>query len=320
MAVPTKITQATSSYGPMTGQDGGGYAQLKPAIQALGWTLEYDDPTNFRCAFRNNLIEGTGDYLEIIDKAADHGGDAKFINVSSYKTMSALGAGTDKIGGTTAYIRKSGTTNSTGRNWVLYGDSVSLHLFTDFYSQNAYAWSHFGDIRSFKENDTGAFHLLAATDISGAGANTFVSGFPISWGLPSAQGISRLRYNLLGTPDVNAGCTPWVNPNGLVQGVVFSGSSGAFPDPASGGLRVQPVLVQDGDCRGYFRGLHHIYSDIASETPFSASVVRIESQATHLGLRDVDVIRVAGRLGAEGSAGTSLGALMIDIESDWSDF
>ena len=285
------LIRSTDDGAPaLSGETGKLYDVLKWALPQLGWTLEFDDTVNSRAAFRNDPINGTGDYLRIADNPADHdGANAKTANVKSYSSMSDVDTGEDEVGADNWLICKSETDDSTVRPWAIVGDSTYFVLLINAGTAGFYQEYYFGDIASDKPGDAGAFMTQGTNTTDPEGVSVVVPHTSYGSSLGSGS-FSSLRFNVTGATLNQATIYTQENRSGSAVATSASpGSSGPYPEPASGGLRVVDVVVQEtgGIIRGRLKGLMRIMNNVVGE--FSNFQV-IENQATARGLKDCVIL------------------------------
>ena len=129
----TVLTSADAGAPDLTGQAGALYNVLKWALPQLGWTIEFDDDVNFKIAFRNDNVEGSGSYLRINNNSANHpAADNRFAQVQMYASMSDVDTGTaitpqDGVG----YWLTSSSTDATARPWKIIGNDKFFYFSAD---------------------------------------------------------------------------------------------------------------------------------------------------------------------------------------------
>lgn len=149
MATNTRFFASTDTGAPvLTGQVGSLISLLKACLvgtagvaygtggsakSAAGWTNAYENIGANKIAFRNSVAAGgTGCYLRVADNGGMTGG-AREASCRLYFTMSDVDTGTDPTPTVAQYsdgliARKSGTTDSTAREWFLAADERTLYL------------------------------------------------------------------------------------------------------------------------------------------------------------------------------------------------
>lgn len=305
MAVPTVLTNASPGAPALTGQDGSLYSVLKWALPILGWTLEFDDPGNFRAAFRNSPL-GTGNFLRLADQAVDHDGDQRMANVRSYATMTDADTGQDEVGASNWMVLKSFTADTTPRTYIIAGDDKSFLFCPGSGNVENLQYFYFGDIAPDRPGDEGAFLTTASADTTVSSATLVVSPWISNSGL---SGFSQLRYDL---DQSLVGLTASLDGDFGMDGT--SGSAGIYPEPATGGIRVadRPLIEtrSGGHRRGRFRGFLDIVNNVLEVWP---TQYIIEGQATPRGAADCMVVNHYPRV----NNATGRGVFLIDISTDW---
>ena len=312
MAVPTTLTSLDSGAPALSGSDGALYNVLKWALPQIGWTLEFDDSTNFRAAFKNDPGGGLGGYLRVIDKAADHAGDARQAQVWLYDTMSDVNSGTNPTTGT-SFITKSEIANSASRQWRIVGDKTSFWLETsmaDPPQDDRWHLHEFGNLHPRRADDN-TFHMLTAIS-----APAFTSNW---YGSFSAVGNTQFQSVKFLTNTQGTG----FNQNGVclssapvfVTGVNTGrlGQTGRLVDPVTGKEAFTRSWLTSGgnQARGWVRGMWWPIGDWASEYG-SISNFSLE---TPVGVRSLQLHSYAGRTNVVGESGS----VLLDRTGDWDD-
>ena len=305
------LIRSTDAGAPnLSGTTGALYSVLKWALPQLGWTLEFDDTVNSRAAFRNDPINGTGDYLRIADNPADHdGANAKTANVRSYSAMSDVDTGEDEVGAANWLICKSSTANSDERSWAIIGDSTYFMLLISAENNGFYQEYYLGDIASDKPGDAGAFMTQGTTMIDPS-TNSDVVPHRSYGSTMLSSSRSSLRFNVAGGTVGAPAIYTEENASGSTTAISAApGESGAYPEPASGGVRVVDVVVQEtnGIIRGRLKGALRIMNNVIGQF---ASFQVIENQATTRGLKDCVVVNRRPRINNT----TLQGVLLFDTD------
>jgi hypothetical protein len=128
--IPLVIKSTDVGAPSLTGQDGSMYTLMKWALPQLGWTQEFDDGVNFKVAFRNNPVKGTGYHIRFRDKAADHAFTAHFCCVDAFETMSDIDTGTKRFPLVDRYWVKSPVTTAVAYPYIFIGTDIFFYFFT----------------------------------------------------------------------------------------------------------------------------------------------------------------------------------------------
>lgn len=110
-------------------------------IAPAGWERAYDGSN--KSVFR--AYTGNRFYLRCEDS------NAQYTTINVYETMSGIDTGQNGL--TTLYWKKSDTSSSAARNWILIANHKTLYLFVQFITTSGYAFYGFGDFKSIKSND-----------------------------------------------------------------------------------------------------------------------------------------------------------------------
>lgn len=252
----TVLTQASAGAPSLTGEDGSLYSVLKWALVELGWTVAFDDAVNFKVAFRNNPATGTGRYLRIRDKAADHGQSADRAAIDSFLTMTDINTGTASYPNQDQYWYKSVSTDATSRDYTIVGTdrwfyfmprptAAATPLFRVFF---------FGDYLSFDETKVDTA-LLVSSSVTGTLTNAY-------WG-----GVCRYAKDSVtsSTTDTNTEIDQGLSSGHTSAGngvschiqssepimsantTIMAGSLGDTTDPISGGVSTAPAFLVEGN-------------------------------------------------------------------------
>ncbi|WP_351189391.1 hypothetical protein [Shewanella sp. TB4-MNA-CIBAN-0142] len=191
----------------------------------LGWTIAMEDAINFKIAFRNSTIDGSGGYFQFNSSNNTANGDMRFrggMDMTDFDTFTNP---------TPAYGLTIHTSNT---KWYLIGTSRSfyLQLLPDSYdnsvltTQYIYAPMFFvGDVDTLLPNDVGSFIVTRGNNALGD-LTTYNGSVTLSY-IPNqtcitmynADGIGTAVYGLaaLGSYAVNsvalASDSDWVNEN-----------------------------------------------------------------------------------------------------------
>lgn len=269
--MPTqRIYRSTDSGAPvLTGQAGSMVNLLQKCLvdgygskTAAGWTRPYTG-TN-KAAFQNAVAAGgTGMFLRVVDSAAQHA------TVQVYATMTTVDAGSN-VAPATAHLasgvawKKSISSDSTARAWVLVADELTLYLCVTAGQEDTYQFSGFygaGDIESDVAGDVWRYFVfghVAPTDGGiGAGLGALTpSGAQFT---ASAAGSDQAFWIARG---------PAGSGNATTLAVLFPPAAATYPigggyngmaNPSPGGAHeywTPAVLVHEGTVRGTLRGIH----------------------------------------------------------------
>lgn len=292
------LLKSTDSAAPaLTGQDGSAYDLFKWALPQLGWTIEYDDPANFKIAFRNNPLEGTGYYLQVIDKAADTtAGYSQFAVCYGYSSMSDVSTGSNQFPSShELYFVKSYTSNGTERKWFIVGNDRFFHVGTATYSLEEYRMFFVGDFYSVKPSDTTAFVLGMGKQgsLTNHILHSAYSGMPpaLYWSNPgltdNEYDISEIKSGLAANHDsTSIGVNFYLARNATFNSEDIPGREGS-KNPITNAIDVSKVYVKEtfnnsavrGVLPGLLTPLHALFSEFDGVvSPLDTTQIQISGQ------------------------------------------
>lgn len=334
MALTPTVYRSTDPGAPaMTGQAGSlrdvlravlvtGFGSGSTAKAGAGWT-EPHSGTNVS-AFRNSPVTGTGGLLRVDDSATFAGTNARNCLFRAFGAMTDVNTGTDPAPTTAQYAQglltpKSRTLDSVARAWTIVANERCFYLFTDPGATDA-AWvnvPHFplfaGDILTRKPGDGFHFALIGAQmgPISGLGNSTTGMFYGLRY---SASSISSTGVYLLRSASQASGARS-AALSCLTDGEVNAmlGGSGSYPDPISGGLRMERIAVIEGQyqIRGYLPGVY----GTSCGMPFAAGAVRTDIEGVPAGTQILSQW-ISQTVGGS-SSNLARCTLLIDITNAW---
>lgn len=282
--IPSLHVSTTPGAPALTGQPGSlvalldavlvnGYGTGATAKQGLGWSIEYA-ATNKR-VYRNAPLTGTGYYLRVDDS------NDRFALVTAFESMSSIDVGINMFPLASqrpagAIWPKSGSSDSLGRAWRIYGNEAAFYPFFWLQSQGYYPLFA-GDLVSFARGGDPFRFCVAAPNIS-----SYTSGNP-----SSNLFINRSNWNN-GRPDSLVGLvaarsmdggvvSSWLDSTYSKFSQTWGGGGLAFPHPQIG-LMVEDGLVREDFylARGRYPGLlvplHNRPLDDGSESTLDTGV------------------------------------------------
>jgi hypothetical protein len=312
MAAPTILTSDDVGAPTLSGEDGKLYDILKWALPLLGWSIEFDDSVNFRIVFRNdNADGGSGTYLRIVDKAADHASTAFQAQVNAYEAMTDIDTGDKKTPNSDAsYITKSSAATSATRKYQIWGDKYRFILAvwadTDVNAQRILLhW--FGDLVTLDPADL-AFMMRVAT----ATTSTPFTQHPLSHYFLTSVGLYFVRNKAGATGALGAhffGFGPTSNVS-----TPYPGITGDTVDPSVGHPRFMRMLMGDGtQLRGWFPGA---YLPLGGWIATYGSFVDVPDCTTPDGIHSLRLVAGNRSTSSNNSAPTPL---LIDETDGWGD-
>jgi hypothetical protein len=233
---------------------------------AAGWTKPFTG-TNL-AAFRNSVAAGgSGMYLRVSDNASLTGG-ARNAAVRAYLTMSSISVGTIATP-TTAQLtngivwRKSDTTDSTARPWLLVADELTFYLCVDtgtLADEGGAGTYAAGDFASYVPGDAYRFFVAGRETAHVAGEQGVWFGLmarlQVAWTQPTDGGMWIGRGHA-GTGDAVRAAIPTLASH-ATDGIGATGDSQlSYSAPGSGLQMWTPAFIAaEATLRGRLRGLY----------------------------------------------------------------
>lgn len=217
-----------------------------------GWTSPHYDTTSKTRVFQN----ANGFCAQIID-GGPGAGSFREAHIRGYESMSAFNVGVGPFPtvaqyATGEFLRKSISLDATARVWDVYADSTFFLLLVETGDAASQCLSAmFGRFEPDKTGDQWCQVIAARTQGSSNDLVQVRVGV-ISSTTPGTY-IARDVAGSQATGSVVAG----LRSDATIANVVISGTGGiAYPDPATGGLRLERVYIHETSTpRGYIRGL-----------------------------------------------------------------
>lgn len=264
------VYQSTDASAPtLTGQVGSLVALLDACLvngygskSAAGWTKSFSG-TNTA-----TYKQGTGSngfYLAVNDNAPSTAQEARVCGwevATAAPTSTNLGTGTNPFPTTTQasnglFVRKSASSNSTARAWVLLADATCFYLFVQTGDQTYASTFAFGDFFANASSDPYSTMIQARTSENTIIFNSesfpgFNTNFPSGTinGCYIARSWTGTGTAVAAGKGVHYGAA---NSNNLMGG---SSSNVNYPNGPDGGLLTCPVQLGHGNgVRGYLKGV-----------------------------------------------------------------
>lgn len=322
-----RIYKSTDSGAPtLTGQASSLISLLSACLvdgygskAAAGWTKPYTG-TNL-AAFRNTTSGGSGMYLRVDDSGTGTGSTREAL-VRGYATMSDVNTGTVETPtaaqvSTSIVWRKSNTTDSTARSWVIIADARTAYIcintgtLTGEYGAGLYG---VGDIDSWVPGDPYGWFVAGretqqAANIQGTHA-CLCTRAGSGYATPGTDGFWLPRgWAGTGSP-IRAATAFFTTSSGAIG--ASSTPSIARPAPGTGlDMWIQAWISTESTVRGRMRGLYaplHDSSGIAIGTEFSAPP----------GMPSAVLVAMAHGTNTSGTTTTSAGRMFVDRVGPWS--
>lgn len=231
---------------------------------AAGWTKSFSG-TNL-AAYRMSTVGSSGCYLRVDDTGAREG------RIVGYKTMSDVNTGTglfptaaQQSGG--YFVKKSTTTDSTARPWVVLADERFFYIFinanvTLFANSDAQdGCMYFGDLISNKSPD-GNECVISGCDVSLTTNGTALLTSQVDTGYNSGRPIAIAR-DYTGVSVSVKGCQTVRAPFALSSITTIGAAvSNAYPDPVTGSLNLFEMEILENSfygSRGVLPGFYFPY-------------------------------------------------------------
>ena len=318
MAIPTVLTSEDSGAPALTGQDGAMRAVLKWALPLLGWSEEFDDAANEKVVFRNNPTNGSGYYIQVLDKASLlflAGADQA--EISAFLTMSDVNTGTGQTplqNGTSqvSYLVKSATANATERKYEIIGNETAFIFLVEIEPENDPGWVvHFVGDAVPRDPVDNMFLLMCPS-----GESTVYDSVPEITGLTSG-GDPKFRV-LVSHDGVTTNLTGRLTGLSPISGSssLVIGHEGKFIDPVTGDSYVGNFWVTDTNVdavRGRLPGLFVPFGDWLGN--LGNNKLQLTNIQTDLGTKDLQYVRWRER---SNTLVPNDGAVLIDKTGDWS--
>lgn len=323
MPAPTILTSDMGGAPTLTGQDGALYDVFKWALPLLGWTIEFDDPPNYRIAFRNDPLGGSGSYIRINDLSANHATTSWGAAIRAFESMTDLDTGmfrtpnsddTSTVSTTYAFLPKSATTDAQVIPYRFVGDAKSFMFETAMVSSpidDRWCMALIGDLATRDPTDK-CFHMVVANSTPTTIYSSMFTAYPYVTTGYQGQWFVRSLDGLTGA----------LNGRFFISGHTLTSTSGTpgvsfdYQDRVTGNAAFCPAWVTDTELRvrGRIRGVWWPVGNWYTGHPFKRGTV--EAVPTELGVRDLELKVGNGRT-------TSLSnyfMYLIDEVGDWSVF
>lgn len=320
MAVPTILTHDDEGAPALDGTAGSLYRVFKWALPQLGWTHEFDDDESYQAAFRNDAAKGSGSWFKVWDDPDDHSApDARYCRAQIYTSMQDLDNGTDPGYSSERYFLKSNDANGTERDWIIIGESLRFHFFSEAPGSGYYRWYHVGDLKPFHDEDPNPFWVPLQSDTSTSSNR-------------AACGIIRTGSSSSSTSSSTA--TSTTTADALLRNFDNDGSSnstlhsytpsgGSNPDCVGGytpgivGFRLLTSRLIVGESTSRPRGEVVGAINLLRDRLHGAETREIDA---HNGHDIVQCMYIPYQPHYTIATAPYLGSALIDIESDWDDW
>ncbi len=291
----------------LDGTAGSFYAIIKHCLTEAGWSVEFDDPGNFKVVLRNSQAHGgSGGYLRVHDDGSFTGG-GRVASWQTYESMTDIDTGTLQCCDDWVWkAREAGGAlgaDAVRRCWVIVADERTCYLSTWVGDDNAnprgvnptppdatganavsYCMSAFaGDIEPFVPGDPG----FGGCGMTSPNPSTSTSANVISW-------IGARRVNVGPPTSTTMRLSRNASLSASVTQVAVTGNEGTTSAAGHGSnsqpviasntpLMVLPGLVVDSvTLRGRMRGLYVPQNDLTTNggAPMGIEVTPFLSSST----------------------------------------
>ena len=325
--IPVWIDDTAVGAPDLTGQDGSMYAVLKWALPQLGWTLEHDDPANFRGAWRNNPT-GSGYLLRLTDSALLHPADARRGMVEGFSAMADIDTGADRFPAQTPqYVVKSHTLDSAPRKWFILGTD-RLFYFGSYNGAGGlnlgYRVYFAGDVAVYAPADPCPFVLGGFPDSGSSGS----SGTSVFGDIGHGGNNTTTRDEMFALdfssadPGAPARLVSSVAAEEAFGSTNAAGIRGVYPGVIGGGLNTSRIELfafvaarwaRCGALPGVLEPMHDLTQ--SGVHPFE-DLQQIPGIANGLGLTTARYISGSLAFGFSNSTSSQF-SLLLDTASDW---
>lgn len=321
----------------LDGTAGSFYAIIKHCLTEAGWSVEFDDPGNFKVVLRNSQAHGgSGGYLRVHDDATFTGG-GRVASWMAYESMSDIDTGTLQVCNDWVWkAREAGGAqgaDAVRRCWVIVADERTCYLSTWVGDDNASPRgvnpsppdatgvnagylcmaAFVGDIEPFVPGDPG---------FGGCGMTEQNPATSVSANVPSWLGARRITTGpqtattmcLSRNSALSASVTQVAIAGNEVPGATTGHGSDSNPVISSNTpLMVLPGLVVDGvTLRGRMRGLYVPQNNLVTNggAPMGIEVTPFLASST------ANMVCLAGTVGNIASRPTRL---FVETAKSWDD-
>lgn len=321
----------------LDGTAGSFYAIAKQYFVQAGWSIAFDDPGNYKIAFRNSQAHGgSGGYVRVHDDGSFTGG-GRVASWRTYESMSDIDTGTLQCCDDWIWkAREAGGAqgaDAVHRCYVIIADERTIYLGTWVGDDgvnprginptppdatgtaavhfNSMAWA--GDYMPFYPGDPGFGGCGMTNENPGTTSTTSVP----SWlpakrtaGKPnsgSSMHISRAKDLSPVVTRASIACNEYA---GNVQG--FGGNQGAVILDNAPVMVLPALIVDDETIRGRMRGLYAPQNDLTTNggTPMGSEITPYLSGS---------VLNLVTLAGAPSGTAAGNGRLFVETTKSWDD-
>lgn len=232
----------------VTTGDGSATGTITCKIAPLGWTKPYTG-TN-KAVYR--APSGNRFYLRVDDS------NAQYMAVTAYETMSDVDTGTGAVG--PVYWKKSSTSDTTARPWLLIGDTKRFYLVNAWHASytTGYTFFAFGDFTSYRPSDAYNTMLIGHSASAPSYPYSNIASHYTYYG--NASAYIEGQYVMRSWTGGIGGVQFWKASLGSCMTTTGMGynTSFAFANPADNGLHLYPVEIAESTfaLRGRVPGLY----------------------------------------------------------------
>lgn len=300
------VTSTTASFDATGIADGSASGTITAKVAGAGW-IEAFAGTNLT-ALKPSVPEATGMLLRVDDTGTTSA------RVRGYESMTDINSGvgpipTDAMLSGGGYWDASDVASAAARPWVLVADERGFHLAIAPGSSGYYCVRYAGDIASDKSGDAWGWMLSAGTIYLGDSSTTSTACNALAG--RSARAGAYLARSYAGIGGAVQAQRVGVAQNGAGT-EVYSGTANysllsAGLNPANNGLLLTPCELIHLGRRGTIPGLWHARCDLSSTIEHGSVVDGTDD----LSGRRLLTLRVGG------AAGSSFGAIFLDLTGPW---
>ena len=234
---------------------------------SLGWTASYTNNVSGTIVNQAALqMNSKPYYLRIFDYPV-HGSTQLEAVVKFDETLSSLNVPTFV---TDSFVRKSATTESINRPWILFGDSRSFYLFVQTLDATIGSGSYmafgFGEFDSYIPNEQYNIFEISRNATGNVPGNEGMDQTSFVGSVTSGNWIARPYTRVFMTSSITSivNCGKHGDTNKGVSGYLYGNVN--FTNQTDGGIYLSPIYLHEtsGNIRGKLRGMWHFLHPIAS--------------------------------------------------------
>lgn len=319
----------------LDGTAGSFYAIIKHCLTEAGWSIEFDDPGNFKVVLRNSLAHGgSGGYLRVHDDATFTGG-GRVANWRGYETMSDIDTGTLEVCNDWVWkAREAGGAQGADdvrRCWVIVADERTCYVNTWVGDDNAsprginptpdplgfnywcsLGWA--GDVEPFVAGDPGFGACFMNQQNPGTGVNWIGGIDSLVMGKNGATATGgTTTFRLTRTAALAPTTTQCAILSGLSPATNAIGGAASSLSAGTPTYYFPALVIASGVLRGRMRGLYQSINNLsATAMPMGAVQTPIKDAS------GLQLVTMRGSAQVAGGGNPS-GYLFVEKNLSWDD-